>query len=136
MPASDPAERMQLGSLPPRPLSLDELRDLEDSDRFRAVVPVGVFDLADSDRRLVAAVVFVTDSRVAAVGYDRATDENGGDAAGEPTGPPGAWTVVEEGEAGDKAATEERVRAMEGALREWAGNQPWAEDPSSLVEAL
>jgi hypothetical protein len=127
---------MQLGSLPPRPLSLDELRDLEDSDWFRAVVPVGVFDLADSDRRLVAAVVFVTDSRVAAVGYDRATDENGGDAAGEPTGPPGAWTVVEEGEAGDKAATEERVRAMEGALREWAENQPWAEDPSSLVEAL
>jgi hypothetical protein len=127
---------MQLGSLPPRPLSLDELRDLEDSDRFRAVVPVGVFDLADSDRRLVAAVVFVTDSRVAAVGYDRATDENGGDAAGEPMGPPSAWTVVEEGEAGDKAATEERVRAMEGALREWAENQPWAEDPSSLVEAL
>jgi hypothetical protein len=127
---------MQLGSLPPRPLSLDELRDLEDSDRFRAVVPVGVLDLADSDRRLVAAVVFVTDSRVAAVGYDRATDENGGDAVGEPTGPPGAWTVVEEGEAGDKAATEERVRAMEGALREWAENQPWAEDPSSLVEAL
>lgn len=136
MPASDPAERMQLGSLPSRPLSLDELRDLEDSDRFRAVVPVGVFDLADSDRRLVAAVVFVTDARVAAVGYDQATGEDEGDAAVQPAGPPGAWTVVDEGEAGDKAATEERVRTLEGALRDWADGQPWAEDPSSLVEAL
>lgn len=136
MAASDPTGRMQLGSLPSRPLSLDELRELEDSDRFRAVVPVGVFDLADSDRRLVAAVVFVTDSRVAAVGYDQATDENGGDAAVQPAGPPGAWTVVNEGEADDKAATEERVRALEGALRDWADGQPWAEDPSNLVEAL
>jgi hypothetical protein len=123
---------MQLGSLPPRPLSLDECRDLEASDRFRAVVPMGVYDLTDTDRRLVATAVFVTDASVVAIGYDQA----GADDA-DPDGPPGAWTVVAEREAGDdKATTEDRVRAVGEQLREWAEGQPWAEDPSSLLDAV
>lgn len=125
---------MQLGSLPPRPLSLDECRELEASESFRAVVPMGVYDLADTDRRLVATAVFVTDASVVAIGYDQAAAESDGT---DEEGPPGAWTIVAERDAGpDKAATEDRVRAAGERLREWAADQPWAEDPSSLLDAL
>jgi hypothetical protein len=127
---------MQLGSLPPRPLSLDECHDLEASDRFRAVVPMGVYDLTDTDRRLVATAVFVTDTSVVAIGYDQAAVENGARTPDD-GGPPGAWTVVAEREAGaDKATTEDRVRAAGEQLREWAEDQPWAEDPSGLLDAM
>jgi hypothetical protein len=113
---------MDLTSLPGRPLSLDECRDLESSERFRTVVPAGVFDLADSDRRLVPAVVLVTDARVVAAGFD--TDGGG-------------WTVVEERGAGaTEDETETRVRAAGERLREWAEDRRWADDPSALLDAL
>lgn len=124
---------MDLASLPTRPLSLEECRDLENSDRFRTLVPAGVFDLAESDRRLVPAVVFVTDAAVVAAGYVLAVDADP-DAGRED---PGGWTVVTEREAPEEqAALEEVVRAVGAELREWAEGQSWAEDPSSLLDAL
>lgn len=124
---------MDLASLPPRPLSLEECRDLEDSGRFRTLVPAGVFDLAESDRRLVPAVVFVTDAKVVAAGYVLAVDADpDGDAAD-----PGGWTLVTEREAPEeKAALEEAVRTVGAELRDWAEGQSWADDPSALLDAL
>lgn len=127
-----PTGGMDLASLPTRPLSLEECRDLENSDRFRTLVPAGVFDLAESDRRLVPAAVLVTDRTVAAVGYVLAVDAD--DTAADDHG---GWTVVAEREAPEgKDALEELVRAVGADLREWAEAQAWAEDPSALVEAL
>lgn len=110
------AERpdMELASLPDRPLALAELQDLERTDRFRSVVPAAVFDLEDGDRRLVPAVVLLTDSRVVAAGYDI-------DA--------GAWIRVETADAPDDSEAEERAREAADRLQEWATDtgQTWAE---------
>lgn len=124
---------MDLTSLPGRPLSLAECRDLEHSERFRTLVPAGVFDLAESDRRLVPAVVLVTDTTVVAAGYVLAVDADPEAAADDP----GGWTVVTEREAPEgKEALEDLVREVGADLRGWAEEQTWAEDPSALVEAL
>lgn len=134
-PTTSPTD-MQLGSLPPRPLSLDECRELEASDRFRAVVPMGVYDLAETDRQLVATAVFVTDAWVVAIGYDQADADDTNDSR-DPDEAPGAWTVVSEREAGaDKGTTEDRVRAAGEQLRDWAEGQSWAEEPSGLLDAM
>jgi hypothetical protein len=132
---------MNLASLPARPLSLEECRDLENSGRFRTLVPAGVFDLSESDRRLVPAVVFVTESSVVAAGYVLAVDADAdadaatGDAA--TADDPGGWTVVTERAAPEeKEALEEEVRAVGADLRAWAENQSWADDPSALLDAL
>jgi hypothetical protein len=130
---------MDLASLPPRPLSLEECRDLEASDQFRSLVPAGVFDLAESDRRLMPALVFVTETTVVAAGYVLAADaepsEEGGDTAADVGA--GGWTVVAEYDApSEKAALEDRVREAGEELREWARGQSWPDDPSSLLEAL
>lgn len=104
---------MRLTSLPARPLELAELRDLDESGRFRTVLPAAVFDLEGSDHTLVPAAVLVTDA-VVAVGYD---DEDG-------------WTRVErEPAADDEADLERQARAMNQRLREWAEStgQRWAE---------
>jgi hypothetical protein len=123
---------MNLDSLPARPLSLDECRDLENSGRFRTLVPAGVFDLSESDRRLVPAVVFVTESSVVAAGYVLAVDAD--DAA---TDDLGGWTVVTERAAPEGTeALEEEVRAVGADLRAWAEDQSWADDPSALLDAL
>lgn len=136
---------MDLTSLPSRPLSLSECRDLEASERFRTLVPAGVYDLAESDRRLVPALVFVTETSVVAAGYVLATDaEPSGDEAESPDADPdgddgdaGGWTVVAEYDApAEKAALEEQVREAGEELREWAREQSWPDDPSSLLEAL
>jgi hypothetical protein len=132
---------MNLASLPARPLSLEECRDLENSGRFRTLVPAGVFDLSESDRRLVPAVVFVTESSVVAAGYVLAVDADAdadaatGDAS--TADDPGGWTVVTERAAPEgKEALEEEVRAVGADLRAWAENQSWADDPSALLDAL
>jgi len=124
---------MDLASLPARPLSLEECRNLENSGRFRTLVPAGVFDLSESDRRLVPAVVFVTESSVVATGYVLAVDADDAATADDP----GGWTVVTERAAPEgKEALEEEVRAVGADLRAWAENQSWADDPSALLDAL
>lgn len=137
---------MDLASLPSRPLSLEECRDLENSERFRTLVPAGVYDLSDSDRRLVSAAVFVTESTVVAAGYvlaadadaDADTDIDAVDTDSTATGnDPGGWTVVTERAAPEgKEALEEQVRAAGADLRAWAEDQSWADDPSALLDAL
>ena len=114
---------MQLSSLPSRPLELAELRDLNDSGRFRAVFPAAVFDLEDSDYKLVPAAVFVTDARVVGAGYD--FDDG--------------WTRVSaEDAAEDDPELKSQVEAANQDLRRWARetDQRWA-DPdgaSALLE--
>lgn len=114
---------MGLRSLPDRPLELSELRDLDESGRFRAVLPAAVFDLEGSDHKLVPVAVLVTD-QVVAVGYG---DEG--------------WTRVErEPAADDEDALERQARAMNRRLREWAEEtgQRWAEPDgaASLLSAF
>jgi hypothetical protein len=122
---------MNLASLPARPLSLAECRDLENSEQFRTLVPAGVYDLAESDRRLVPAVVFVTEAKVVAAGYVLAVDADG-DASDA-----GGWTVVTEREAAEgQAELEDQVREVGAELRAWAEDQAWADDPSALLDAL
>jgi hypothetical protein len=79
---------MDLSSLPRRPFELAELRELNESGRFRAVFPAAVFDLEGTDKKLVPVAVLVTpgdDGRVVGVGYDfddgwtRVTSEPAGD---------------------------------------------------------
>lgn len=116
---------MQLSSLPARPLELSELRELEESGRFRTVVPVAVFDLKESDHRLVSAAVLVTESVVLAAGYDHGT----------------GWTVVEREQAAEPAAElESQVLELNPVLRRWATEtgQRWAEPDggSALLEAF
>ncbi|MFB6172916.1 MAG: hypothetical protein ABEJ23_10305 [Haloarculaceae archaeon] len=104
---------MKLTSLPDRPLELSELRDLDESGQFRAVLPAAAFDLSESDHVLVPAAVLVADV-VVAVGYD---DEAG-------------WTRVErESAAGAEADLERQARSMNRRLRSWAEetDQAWAE---------
>jgi hypothetical protein len=95
---------MELSSLPARPLELSELRDPE-----------------ESEYRLVAATVLVTEDGVLAAGYDHGT----------------GWVRVDEWPVDD---AEKRVRAANRALREWAEetDQRWA-DPDgggTLLEAF
>ena len=96
---------MELSSLPDRPFELAELQELNESGRFRAVLPGAVFDLEETDRKLVPVAVLVTpgdDGRVVGVGYDfetgctRVTSEAAGDAIREQVEAAGerlrAWT--------------------------------------------
>jgi hypothetical protein len=119
---------MQLSSLPDRPFELAELRELNESGRFRAVFPGAVFDLEGTDRKLVPVAVLVTlgeegsaddrrepaeqragengrdrrASRVVGVGYDFRT----------------GWTRVTSEPAGD--AVRAQVERASEALRTWA----------------
>jgi hypothetical protein len=128
---------MDLASLPGRPLSLEECRDLENSGRFRTLVPAGVFDLAESDRRLVPAVVFVTDTTVVAAGYVLAVDAEPDDDPDGDAERRGGWTVVGEREAAEgRDDLEAQVQELGAELRDWAEGQSWAEDPSALLRAL
>jgi hypothetical protein len=116
---------MRLDSLPARPLELSELRTLEESGRFRTVVPVAVFDLEESDHRLVAAAVLVTESVVLAAGYDHDS----------------GWTVVERADApGSDADLEAQVLDLNPVLQQWAAEtgQRWAQPDggSALLEAF
>jgi hypothetical protein len=104
---------MQLSTLPDRPFELAELRELNESGRFRAVFPAGVFDFEGSEAKLVPATVLVTpggDGRVVGVGYDF---EDG-------------WVRVTSEPVGD--AVDERVDAAGERLREWVAgtDQRWA----------
>lgn len=104
---------MTLTSLPDRPLELRELEDLDESSRFRAVLPAAAFDLEKSDYTLVPVAVLVTD-QVIGVGYD--------DGVG--------WTQIGGRLAADEEpGLEEQARAMNRRLREWAEetDQQWAE---------
>lgn len=114
---------MQLSSLPSRPLELAELRELNDSGRFRAVFPAAVFDLEDSDYKLVPAAVLVTAARVVAAGYDFE----------------GGWTRVSaEDAAEDEPKLKSQVEAANHELQRWTREteQRWAEPDgaSALLE--
>lgn len=114
---------MQLSSLPSRPLELAELRELNESGRFRAVFPAAVFDLEDSDYKLVPAAVLVTDGRVVGAGYDF----------------DGGWTRVSTEEAtDDDEELKSQVEAANHELQQWARDteQRWAEPDgaSALLE--
>lgn len=114
---------MQLSSLPTRPLELAELRELNDSGRFRAVFPAAVFDLEDSEYKLVPAAVLVTDERVVAAGYDFDT----------------GWTRVSaEDAAEDDAELKTQVESGNHELQRWTKEteQRWAEPDgaSALLE--
>lgn len=121
---------MDLSSLPTRPLDLSELRDLDDGERFHTVLPAAAFDLAESEHRLVPAVVFVTmtdagPGRVVAAGFDL---EDG-------------WTrVTSEDAAADEQELEAQARTANRTLRDWAQKtqQRWAEPDgaSALLEAF
>lgn len=105
---------MQLSSLPTRPLELAELRELNDSGRFRAVFPAAVFDLEDSDYKLVPAAVLVTDARVVGAGYD--FDDG--------------WTRVSAVDAAaDDQELQSQVEDANQELQRWAQetDQRWAE---------
>lgn len=105
---------MQLSSLPSRPLELAELRELNDSGRFRAVFPAAVFDLEDSDYKLVPVAVLVTDGSVVGVGYDL-TD---------------GWTkVVTEPASEDDDELKSQVEDVNHELQRWAREteQRWVE---------
>lgn len=113
---------MQLSSLPPRPLELAELQELNESGRFRAVFPAAVFDLEDSECKLVPACVLVTDGTVVGAGYDSAE----------------GWTRV--GSAAAATADEDRKRQVEAVGRElesWAREteQRWT-DPDGAAALL
>ncbi|WP_255150339.1 hypothetical protein [Halorarius halobius] len=114
---------MELSSLPARPLELGELQELNDSGRFRAVFPGAVFDLEDTEYKLVPVAVLVTDGSVVAVGYDF---EDG-------------WTTVSTESAAD--ADDELKAQVEAAgqtLQRWARetNQRWTDSDgaSALLE--
>jgi len=101
-------------SLPDRPLACAELEELDDSDRFRAVVPAALYDLGDHE--LAPAVVLVLDEKVVAAGYDL-------DAG---------WTRVSERavQAGsDEETLTRHAREANDDLREWVEGtgQRWAE---------
>lgn len=105
---------MELSSLPDRPFELAELQELNESGRFRAVLPGAVFDLEETDRKLVPVAVLVTpgeDGRVVGVGYDFDT----------------GWNRVTSEAAGD--AVREQVEAAGERLRAWTEEtgQRWAE---------
>ncbi|MDZ7747085.1 MAG: hypothetical protein U5K28_11510 [Halobacteriales archaeon] len=115
---------MQLSTLPDRPFELAELRELNESGRFRAVFPAGVFDFDGTDAKLVPAVVLVTPGdadedrdendgdggRVVAVGYDFAE----------------RWQRISSEPVGDRV--QEQVERAATELREWAAetDQRWA----------
>ena len=117
---------MQLSTLPDRPFELAELQELNESGRFRAVFPAGVFDFEGTDAKLVPAVVLVTPGdgedeeaggegdgeggRVVAVGYD--FEER--------------WQRVSSEQAGDRV--QEQVERAAAELREWAAatDKRWA----------
>ena len=110
---------MQLSTLPNRPFELAELRELNESGRFRAVFPAGVFDFEGTDAKLVPAVVLVTPGdgekadeggRVVAVGYD--FDEQ--------------WQRISSEPVGERV--QEQVEQAAAELREWAAetDQRWA----------
>ena len=114
---------MQLSSLPSRPLELAELRELNDSGRFRAVFPAAVFDLEDSDYKLVPAAVLVTDETVVGAGYDM---DDG-------------WTRVSTASASEvDEELKAQVEAANRELQQWARetDQQWAEPDgaSALLE--
>ncbi|WP_255196658.1 hypothetical protein [Halorarius litoreus] len=116
---------MQLSSLPSRPLELAELRELNDSGRFRAVFPAAVFDIEDSDYKLVPVAVLVTDGTVVGVGYD--ADEG--------------WTRVSTETASETDdELKEQVEAANRELQQWAREteQQWAEPDgaSALLAAF
>ncbi|MFB6117672.1 hypothetical protein [Halosegnis sp.] len=113
---------MELSSLPDRPFELAELRELNESGRFRAVFPAGVFDFEGSAAKLVPAVVLVTpepDGRVVAVGYDLTS----------------GWTRVSSEPAGDDA--DAGVETASQRLREWVEqtDQQWAGPDGATVLA-
>ena len=107
---------MQLSSLPDRPFELAELRELNESGRFRAVFPAGVFDFDGSDAKLVPAAVLVTPGdgseggNVVAVGYDFEA----------------GWQRISSEPAGDQVQEQVELAATE--LRAWAAetDQRWA----------
>lgn len=114
---------MDLDSLPPRPLELSELRELDESGNFRTVLPAAVLDLDDADYKLVPVVVLVTEGQIAGVGFD--VDDG--------------WTQIH----GDVAAAAEdelqrQAQTANRALQDWAQKtrQPWAEpdDAGTLLE--
>jgi hypothetical protein len=116
---------MELSSLPDRPFELGELQELNESGRFRAVLPGAVFDLEGTDRKLVPVAVLVTpgeDGRVVGVGYDLET----------------GWNRVTSEATGD--AVREQVEAAGERLRAWTEEtgQRWAEPDgaTALVEYL
>lgn len=114
---------MQLSSLPERPLELAELRELNESGRFRAVFPGAVFDLEESDYKLVPVCVLVTDGTVVAAGYDFET----------------GWTRVSDTEAAESDAELKRqVETAGNELQQWARetDQRWAQSDgaTALVE--
>jgi hypothetical protein len=119
---------MELSSLPDRPFELGELRDLNESGRFRAVLPGAVFDLEGTDRKLVPVAVLVTpgeDGRVVGVGY----------------GIESGWNRVTSEAAGDSETTvREQVETAGERLRAWTEetSQRWAEPDgaTALVEQL
>ena len=113
---------MQLSSLPDRPFELGELRELNESGRFRAVFPAGVFDFEGSEAKLVPATVLVTpgdDGHVVGVGYD--FDDG--------------WVRVSSEAVGEEI--QEQVDAASHRLRGWveATDQRWAEPDGATALA-
>lgn len=114
---------MKLSSLPDRPFELAELRELNESGRFRAVFPAAVFDLEESDKKLVTVAVLVTpgeDGRIVGVGYD--FDDG--------------WTRVTSEPVGEDVQSQ--VEASGNRLQAWTREteQRWAEGDgaTALVE--
>lgn len=116
---------MQLSTLPDRPFELAELRELNESGRFRAVFPAGVFDFEGTDAKLVPAVVLVTP------GDGEEGDENDGDTAGGRVVAVGydfeeRWQRISSEPVGERV--QEQVEQAAAELREWAAetDQRWA----------
>jgi hypothetical protein len=140
------SEGMHLSSLPDRPFELAELRELNESGRFRAVFPGAVFDLEGTDRKLVPVAVLVTPGKEENAGdgrepVEQRAGENGPErresrVVGIGYGFEAGWVRVTSDPAGDEVR--EQVERASEALRDWAEetDQRWAgpDGATALVE--
>jgi len=117
---------MQLSSLPDRPFELAELRELNESGRFRAVFPAGVFDFDGSDAKLVPAAVLVTPGDGSEGGSSDGHDGDAGIVVAVGYDFEAGWRRISS-EPVD-ARVQEQVELAATALREWAAetDQQWA----------
>lgn len=130
---------MQLSSLPARPFELAELRELNESGRFRAVFPGAVFDIEGTDRKLVPVAVLVTPGDEGDVGDGEeragANERDAGRVVGVGYDFQAGWTRVTSEPVEE---VREQVERASETLRAWAEEteQRWAEPDgaTALVE--
>ncbi|PSP37308.1 hypothetical protein BRC71_10010 [Halobacteriales archaeon QH_7_65_31] len=117
---------MQLSSLPDRPFELAELRELNESGRFRAVFPAGVFDFDGSDAKLVPAAVLVTPGDGSEGESSDGHESEGGNVVAVGYDFEAGWQRISSEPAGDQVQEQVELAATE--LRAWAAetDQRWA----------